>query len=242
MRKPVVMIVIGCCLAANCLGCRYRPRHGLILRGDWSLECNRKPWLTGTNTTHQETSGSAQGCGSGSENGFESYPTPAPMSAGEDQVGYASPSGEGLCGQCGSSLPANLACRTCGHHRQNAAAEVGYYNHPRFHPVPTRPVFSPRTDEAMVAGGQVMPVQAQTPSAQPIPAAPQIRLAPPTPVPEEIRAPRPQPLPTADRVTASPGRTDSVSPSFSWIFNPSTKPIQTATRVAPQSQPRWIRR
>lgn len=230
MQKRAVIIIIGCCLAANCLGCRHKPRHGLILRGDWSLECNRTPWLKGTNVTSQETSGSIQGCGSGCENGCESYPTEMPMSPDAEQLGYATPSDAGPCGQCGSSLPANLACRRCGHHEK--AAEIGYHNHPRFHPVPTRPVFSPRTDESMAAGGQVMPIAAP----------PQIKLAPPIPVPEEIRAPRPQPLPTADRVTSSAGRASAVSRPFSWIFTPPTGANQSATGVASQPNPRWIRR
>jgi len=228
MRGRIVIVIIGCCLAANCRGCGQRPRHGLILRGDWSLECNRKPWLDGTSTTYHESSGHGEGCATGCAEAVEVGPA-GPMSIDGQQASCATPFRATPCGHCGASLAANRICRGCGHH-DNAVAEVGYYNHPRFHPVPTRPVFAPKTGGPIVSNGQV----------RPLPPPPHIELAPPTPVPEEIRAPRPQPLPTADRVTSSAGRNGSGA--FSWIFSPPSRSDDSPRRVASRPEARWIRR
>src|SRR5512139_544171 len=44
--KPLAWIAVGCLLLPGWLGCVWPvDRHGVILRGDWSLELNRVPWL-----------------------------------------------------------------------------------------------------------------------------------------------------------------------------------------------------
>ena len=52
-----------------------------------------------------------------------------------DQSGPAR--GGRVCPKCGKPIPGR---------RERGAAPAAYYNHPRFHPVPTQPVFTPRCD------------------------------------------------------------------------------------------------
>ncbi len=50
-RSAMPTMLLGCCLLLLCSGCfRPRVRHGLVLRGDWSLELNRVPWLKDRST------------------------------------------------------------------------------------------------------------------------------------------------------------------------------------------------
>ena len=46
-RRRIGLVAIACLLLAMSVGCNLcaRPRHGLIVRGDWSFELNRVPWL-----------------------------------------------------------------------------------------------------------------------------------------------------------------------------------------------------
>ena len=251
MRKSVGTVLVGCCLVVACLGCRPIQRHGLILRGDWSLECNRTPWLKNREVTLQESSGGGPGCGNafGEEFGGQPpFPTEAPVQIEGQQTGYVSPGVPGSCNRCGTAMFGNRVCRTCGKRGQSAKAAVGYYNHPRFHPVPTRPVFAPRTDESSGPYGQVTqsrPVrtQARIPAASTQNGSPQIELTLPAPVPEEIRAPRPEPQPSEDRVTTAPRRLAVASRPFSWIFSPpAPRRMESNPRIASQPKPRTVRR
>ena len=255
MRKLIGMVLIGSSLVVVNLGCRPNQRHGLILRGDWSLECNRTPWLSGRETTIQESSGGGQGCGGqgcvntlGEEFGGQpAFPTEAPVLIEGQQTGHMSPGVPGTCNHCGRATFVNRACRTCGKHGRSANAEVGYYNHPRFHPVPTRPVFAPRANEFSAPYGRVMhgqPVRTQAgiPSTSTQMGPTQIELTPPVPVPEEIRAPRPEAQPSEDRVTTAPRRLAGTPRPFSWIFSPPVaRGVKSDPRVASGARPRTVR-
>jgi len=139
-------VVVVCLLMVGTSGCWYcRPRHGFIVRGDWSLELNRVPWLVSRSDAHEECSVSGGDCLGGwvSEeevSGCEASgsPTPAPVPA--DAISCCPQEGKQgcrLCSRCGQAL--------CGGPVQPAGATDPYI-HPRFHPVPTRPVFSRRED------------------------------------------------------------------------------------------------
>ncbi len=46
--KPFIWVATGYLAMLAGLGCNCQgERHGFILRGDWSIECNRVPWLVG---------------------------------------------------------------------------------------------------------------------------------------------------------------------------------------------------
>lgn len=105
--------LLGCALIVLITGCCYRPRHGVVVRGDWSLELNRVPWLVNRTQSLGEYSVPQDGC--------PAHGAP---------VGPAA--GPGRCWQCGRLLG-------CG--AGEAEGEAGDQAHSRFHPVPTRPVF-----------------------------------------------------------------------------------------------------
>lgn len=47
-QHRAVWLIVGCCLLVADSGCCWqRPRHGVIVRGDFALELNRIPWMTG---------------------------------------------------------------------------------------------------------------------------------------------------------------------------------------------------
>jgi len=141
---PAILIGLA---AASVMGCAcQKPRHGVILRGDWSLELNRVPWMNTRLNNYREDSltmipppgalpvGGRSGCG---ENVGESSPDPAalPNSPALEHSGALCP-GRG----CGAAHAGGGM----------SAAEAGApYNHSRFHPVPTRPVFAPDDRLAM---------------------------------------------------------------------------------------------
>lgn len=119
-----------------------------------------------------------------------------------------------------------------------AAAEVGYYVHPRFFPVPTRPVFSPRFDALGGLEGAMGPgaaCEAERPSAE-LPL--EIDVPPPAPLPEEILTPPPEPQ-EEDLETHLPRRLAGSSEAPSWIFRAppeqQTGPVaRTASRLGYQ--------
>ena len=61
-RSLVGQVMMGCLLLVVCSGGCFRPRHGVIVRGDWSLEMNRVPWLVSRTDAHEECSVSAVDC------------------------------------------------------------------------------------------------------------------------------------------------------------------------------------
>jgi len=146
---------------------------------------------------------------------------------------------EGGCETCGGPLAA-LRCRLCSTRGRlrglfQEATTVEYYNHPRFHPVPTRPVFQASFDS--IAGGQVQPV----PTASPTPVSPSLPDPPPLmevkppampPTPEKIHTPDPEPSHSKDRLTQGPPRAVTRRAPSSWIFQPSTPAVPQKPRQA----------
>ena len=105
--------LLGCALLLVVTGCCYRPRHGVVVRGDWSLELNRVPWLVNRTQSLGEYSVPRDGC----------LADGAPMGPA---------AGPGHCSRCGRLLGGGAA---------QPDGEAGCQAHSRFHPVPTRPVF-----------------------------------------------------------------------------------------------------
>jgi hypothetical protein len=209
-RDSAGAAIVGCCLLITCLGCCCpRPRHGLILRGDWSLELNRLPWLRGR----------PNGC-EGQATGCEAYPAP-PGGVGPRRPEADLPAG----GLSETAWGPACGCSVCGVRRGGELAvggdgqtvPVGYHNHPRFHPVPTQPVFLPRPDRfSMIDGGgpsAVYPTPAPT-GADPASIDP----APAPPEPEVIPAP-----PAGSEGGWKPRdskRSVAIGGSPSWVFRP----------------------
>ncbi|MFH1264529.1 MAG: hypothetical protein ABIK89_02295, partial [Planctomycetota bacterium] len=121
-------------------GCFCRPRHGLIVRGDFALELNRIPWLASRGDVYEESSAAALDCPAGCSAGC--------LEDGADALGLPMVP-EVDAGAClGGRCKTGVLCRHCsnrgaGGPPPSAVAETG---HSRFHPVPTRPVFLPLTD------------------------------------------------------------------------------------------------
>jgi hypothetical protein len=238
--------VIVCCLLAGSQGC-WRARHGVVLRGDWSLEFNRIPWIKNRSIDYQCPAGPALGCSTaGADCGPDCGPQldrPAIAPAGDpaalSAAGPACDQGECAvvdCGACGGRLLGGR-CRTCGlPSPPEEAVAVGYQHHPRFHPVPVKPVFSPPTEPMQQAvfdvpvGSSPRAYQAvDSPSgkdgprriAPPANPPASIRIDPPDAAPEEVQTPQPSAEPDSDledRVTRAPARLPLAAGSSSMIF------------------------
>ena len=212
------------CLLANCLGCYCpRPRHGVIIRGDWALEFNRIPWLKSRSPEYQGTCYYEPGC-SAARGGNGGDPASLPPSGGDtcgpspgDMASTAAGGERGVCGVC-------RGCRLGGRCVQPEVA-VGYHNHPRFHPVPTRPAFLPRCDACASVGGQgygngTLPTDCGLPGS-----------TPPTLVPEPESIPTPPTSSDEGWKSRGSGQSDAVSGGTSWIFAPrADEPLEAATR------------
>ncbi|MBN1912478.1 MAG: hypothetical protein JW818_22340 [Pirellulales bacterium] len=118
--RQVVCLAVGLALIMICSGCWPRPRHGLIVRGDFALELNRIPWLKSRGADYNEAL--AEPGGECIESVCHTNPAPAAPAV-------CAP-GPNAMGQGG------------------AVAQTGYHNEPRFFPVPTRPAFAPREGES----------------------------------------------------------------------------------------------
>lgn len=165
--------------SATLLGCAcQRARHGVILRGQWSLELNRVPWIS-ARTVCDCDAGQSDGwfisdpvgadgqdkCSSGSrlrspaENG---QPVPSPTEPRPAPLPSAGPTPEELSqsppGRCGI-VPRLLGrCGRAAHAVHSPVSALaatpmppGTQEHSRFHPVPTQPVFAPRGRPTLVA-------------------------------------------------------------------------------------------
>jgi hypothetical protein len=215
-------------LIVPCLGCGcYSARHGLILRGDWSFEINRVPWLAGRSIAHQETTEgecavSEGGCGEVPPGGCGpaggGSPTPAAVYPGPGGVGCRTVGPGARCAQMGRAGGANAG-----------ASQAGYYNHPRFHPVPTHPVFSPDGQLAAAPGPMVIPEA-------------DIELQPAGP-PAPLPTAEPEAIPTPSGDSSSQWRTRQAEPKLvaaqpSWIFVPAGEQTPAAPeRRAAQPPP-----
>lgn len=186
MRRRLLLKIIlpmAFCVIATSSGCGiYNPRHGTILRGSWSLECNRVPWLNSRTRSYDEVGES--GCGQG-------MVTPSVM-GGVDASSSAAYPTQPAAHVCASGP---LACRTCGA-ASAAAPPPQQMAHSRFHPVPTRPVFTPWN--CPTAGNRMSVPRNPT------------RQTPPEVIP----------TPAASLSTMEPTRADSRVTNAAWIFQP----------------------
>jgi hypothetical protein len=126
VRRPLLFratLLMAACVLACGSGCGVcNPRHGTIIRGNWSLECNRVPWLTSSPLGNGEG-----GCA-----------TDVMAPAGTGEVGVPVACAPDAC------PPGAMACHTCAHAGPTGPAPPPQQmGHSRFHPVPTRPVFTP---------------------------------------------------------------------------------------------------
>ena len=252
-HRSVAALVVGCCLLLACSGCfGTQPTPGLILQRGWSLDPNRVPPLDSQSTAHEESSQSDGGGGTASpaRTGRDvPFPTEAaPKTPGLEQTDCQTPCppdsylrrGGPICGG------GRRVCGMCGRLRRpvEPAVEVGYQNHPRFHPVPTRPAFSPRLDQLPVPLRDVIPNDFSAPELPPEGGSPQIQVIPPAPPPEQIPTPEGE-AEDEGRMTRAPKRPGTTSHPASWIFNPPTPPEPDPTAEAQanaKETPRWIRR
>jgi len=179
----------------------------VILRGDFAVELNRIPWLKSRDAEYQP---SAVSCSP--DEGTSCAPGPAAP------LPMIDPPPLGPMAACTPRFGAGGA---------GPVSQVGYHNEPRFHPVPTRPVFSQRGD----LGGLVP--RGPLPLPRPFGVAPQgmtplepeaTRLEPPT-APEPEAIPTPPPVPKADSGKA----TSSASSVPAWIFTPPSRTEQAAS-------------
>lgn len=218
--RRMFVLAMAIWLTVPWLGCGWhRARHGLILRGDWSLEVNRVPW--GRTTVQQACTEEA--CATECEEDCGPAPAVNAVSGGPcGPSGHCGPLGAGGCRACRKPLRGEGGSPA-------AVAQAGYYNHPRFHPVPTRPVFSPQPNLADPAVPAVIPdtaVELQAPTA-PMPA--------PLPQPEAIPAPAGN---SSSQWRSKQGRTTTVaSREPSWIFTPAAEPTPVGPEIRSVRQP-----
>jgi len=141
--------------------------------------------------------------------------------------------GMGGCHPCFLRYPDDCAdpCRTCGAVRgggraRPVAPEMGYHNHPRFHPVPAQPVFTPRPFPIAgmygVPAGDLQPVPATEALPSSRPSMEEI-LTPPGDPPDPPHT-EPQPL--------SPIQSQRTN---GWIFSPSPPPGKPERSVVVQA-------
>jgi len=161
--------------------------------------------------------------------------------------------GQPRCGMvCGDCRPLRLVhepCRIgCPVWHAAAAIQPVSQDHSRFHPVPTRPVFSPRGCPLPGVFEASVPVESVAPP-PPIEGSPQpINIQVPAPLPEEIPAPKSSPR-KEDRVTQALGRPAVAwrsSQGPSWIFSTSTPcadpPIYRAAQSPAEQEGPTVRR
>lgn len=166
----------GCCWSC-------RPHYGFILRGDWSLELNRLPWI-GTCETGSDCADPGVHAVPGSAIPGPAVPELPQLPADADSSHLHSSQSGYLPAARAGYLAWLLRCwpHRCADAPSEPDGEVAW-GHSRFYPVPTRPVFWPQTPAALAAN----PAQWQGyPS------------APPAPPPTEGSAPLP---PTTTRTS-----------------------------------------
>ncbi len=234
--KPYAWMAVGCLLLPGWLGCVWPvDRHGVILRGDWSLELNRVPWLgcpRPASTACCESECSSAACAApysaaaasvGTTPGQvpqvappEAPDVPDPPPAAKPQ--RTPPKGTASCnGGCWNPF----AWRPCPVHGRKMAVGEEEHIHSRFSPVPTQPAFYPRNEPFQPIVGGPFPQAPRQPVAAQASVRPQ-ELPPPRPIrihtpepPEEI----PQaPLPPRDRETQSPRRISMTGGQRSLVF------------------------
>lgn len=125
LRIGVAAVLVATLLVLPLPGCGGPcVRHGVILRGDWSLELNRVPWIEGRHASEQESSD--QTCSPPTCTGISATPN-----LNDGQVAKS------------DSPPHCDATAHCHEPRcptpEPPVVPATYQSRPRFHPVPTRP-------------------------------------------------------------------------------------------------------
>ena len=215
--ERIGIFVVACCLLPTTVGCmRFPVRHGMIVKGDWSLEMNRIPWMKSRDNAYQQTSeaGATQNmCVTEFDSPF--------ATSGARIPGMPMASGKGGCGSAG-----------------RCESTVGYQAHARFHPVPTRSVFANEPTFAPMPNEQTSP--ATLPSARSTPRS----LEPPPLPPETEVIPAPPALPETPKDQAAAHRETGLG-QMSWVFSPTTAGNESvpddAPRYAAGGTPRTIR-
>ena len=195
----ISVFVIACCLLPMAAGCMRLPvRHGMIVKGDWSLEMNRIPWMKSRDNVYQQQPSecaTVEGiCAMEIDSPFATGPASIPSS-----LPIACHSGNAGCGSAACGEPT-----------------VGYQAHARFHPVPTRSVFAsePSLAPAMIertSPAALPPVRRTPQSLEPPPLPPET---------EAIPAPRPASPESSNGQTAVHRETGSRQ--VSWVFSTAT--------------------
>ncbi len=220
----VWVICVGYCLILACSGCRCpNPRHGVIVRGDFSLELNRIPWMKKRGTEYQECSAQGEGCATGyrpqpgygadsTPEAFPGVPNPVPPDGdvpAAPQIPDASamiPAGDPyqICRGLGGRLPLGTGI------------VAGRAPLARLHPVPVQPVFSSGVAQATYRESGMVPESGMdVPPMPPDEGVPRIEIVVPAPPVEEIPRPKTESQ-RRDRVTRRP---ETASRLGSWIFN-----------------------
>ncbi len=215
-------LAIGCWLIASTTGCLYLPaRHGIILHGDWSLEMNRIPWMKGR-TTYQDPAGSVVGTVPGT------MEIDDPFGATSPEVCTTGPPAEAVCQTrppLGSRLRLPCIIPTCRQarcdHVRPVAGPTPYDNHPRFHPVPSGPVFFSQGAPGTPSPAPSIPVDSVAPAqpdSVPLDPIPQpLEPVPAAPVPEVI----PTPSNASEGEWKEQGSEQAAQPAeqTSWVFS-----------------------
>lgn len=238
-----LVALLGLVMSAG--GCFHIPtRHGVILRGDWSLELNRAPWLAGRESTYQESSSQPVMLPPDPVVEFSteviqpmeevSPPLEIPRAMGVYESDTSATYDTAPRGPVGFRLLGVLAALRSRFHAAEGPEAVGYYNHPRFHPLPTGPVFAP------APLGEFTPALKPPPSLAPEPLATPEPLPTPAvePPPEVMPPPAPSPPPPTPSAKAGWERRGSsasvTSKTPSWVFPPPRK------RPAPLPPDRYV--
>ncbi len=195
------LLLIGCCLVTGSVGCMRLPiRHGMIFKGDWSFEMNRIPWMKGRGDVYQE-------------------PSECEVVQTVCATEIDSPFASGRPGLAARAHCREPGCGLAAHGPPDSGPTAGYHNHARFHPVPTRSVFSPQAGMVPERVEQTRP-----PALPPVRSVPK-SLDPPTPSKSEdipTPAPMPAPLPTESPNGQATAHSHGGSRQVSWIFSPSS--------------------
>ena len=192
--------LIGLGLLTSLGGCHVpNPRHGIVFRGDWTLELNRVPWMAERGgDSYQQPFTSCDSCQSETNIGISEVC--------DDNTCVAHNCNPGL----GCSVKPCLSQSLPAPQMSNASSGGG---HSRFFPVPTRPAFSPRAVGPR-GGGTNSIGQASIPAGQP--GSRTISLSLSLPNPDEaadlpgpglkiIPGPKVVPSPTESNPTPTPG-------------------------------------
>lgn len=217
-RGRIGVFVIACCLLPTAVGCVRLPvRHGMIVKGDWSLELNRIPWMKGRDNLYQQPSECE------TIQNVRAMEIDSPFVTGAARIPSPLPSA------CHCS---NGGCGSASH----CESTVGYQAQARFHPVPTRPVFASEPSLAPATQERTSPVV--LPPARNTPKS--LELPPMPPETEVIPLPSPESPSGQTAVYRETG-----TGQMSWVFFPETAGSELAPddaqRYVAGGAPRTIR-